>query len=126
MPLILELCNDADFPRAFAVMSAAFESPDHSYPHTLFPALTSAASRAAGAKRIRPISKEDKYTRPSGEIIAIAKWNIYDKGVVPDEENLDGPWWDDGPDTKEYAQELYRVYLQDRRKAIRNSGGMLC
>ena len=63
---------------------------------------------------------------PSGEIIAIAKWNIYDKGVVPDEENLDGPWWDDGPDTKEYAQELYRVYLQDRRKAIRNSGGMLC
>ena len=61
-------------------------------------------------------------------IIGVAKWNIWDDGVIPEDVEVDGPWWNDiegDLGDKAYAQTLFRDYHEERRKALRESGGHL-
>jgi hypothetical protein len=64
-----------------------------------------------------------KVVNDRGEIIAAAKWNIYDR-VLPPEFDVDGSYWKDDEE-KEYAQHMFRMYLAPRCKAIKESGGPL-
>ncbi|KAL9102560.1 MAG: hypothetical protein Q9163_002310 [Psora crenata] len=129
MPLKLEVCTDNDMPRAFAILSSAF-GHEHPYIEACFPEHDQPEGRKVGGERMLAIKHADPNTTllkvtdtESGEMMAFAKWNIYDS-VVPEEVELEGDFWP-GQDEKEYAQHLFRQYLVPRRKAIRESGGRL-
>lgn len=59
----------------------------------------------------------------TAEIVAVAKWNIYD-GVIPEEFVPDGPFWS-SKDEKELAQHMFHGFNIPRMKAIKESGGNL-
>ncbi|KAL8942205.1 MAG: hypothetical protein Q9211_001503 [Gyalolechia sp. 1 TL-2023] len=129
MGLKLGDCDDSDMTDAFAIISSALghEHPYHDY---VFPNHDTTPGRKVGGERLLAIKTSDPNTRflkvtdmDTGEIIAVAKWNIYD-GVVPDEIELDGDFWATSED-KEYAKYLFRGYLVPRREAIKRSGGHL-
>ena len=137
MPFIVAPCTNADYPRVFEIFSLAF-GHSHPYNEVLWPDHGTVAGRAIGAERMRQIAEKDINTtfvkaidtdlvtrdNPEGKIAGIAKWNVYD-GVIPEEEDLDGPWWDDGKGDKPRAQEMFRRFVKPRRSAIRESGGHL-
>lgn len=129
MSLRLELCYDADMPRAFAIVSESF-GHEHEYIETLFPAHNTDAGRAAGAERFLTMKHIDphatflKITDPNiNEVIGIAKWNIYN-GTVPDPVQLSGGFWAND-DAKEYANSLLAGFLLPRLEAIKASKGYL-
>ncbi|PQE19635.1 gnat family protein [Rutstroemia sp. NJR-2017a WRK4] len=130
MPLQLLPCTDADMARTFAILSDAF-GHEHPYIEAAFPAHETPAGRAAGGERMLAIKNSDPTATflkvvdtKTGEMIAQAKWNIF-KDNIPPELDLDGDFWGDDLEEKEYAQHLCREYLIPRRKAIRESGGNL-
>ena len=129
MVLKVEHCTDADMDRTFAIISSAFAN-DHPYINAAFPKHSTPEGRGLGGERMLAIKRSDPNTTflkvtdtDTGEMIAQAKWNIYD-GVVPEEADIDGPFWET-EDDKEYAQILCREYLIPRRRAIRDAGGKL-
>ncbi|KAL8722507.1 MAG: hypothetical protein Q9225_001023 [Loekoesia sp. 1 TL-2023] len=116
-------------PRTFAIVSSAF---GHEYPYMdfVFPDHDTAHGRKIGGERLLAMKNNDPNTTflkvtdtDTGEMIAMAKWNIY-HGVVPEEPELDGDFWAESED-KEYAKHLFWGYLVPRREAIRKSGGHL-
>ena len=60
----------------------------------------------------------------TGEIIGVAKWNVYD-GDVPPEDGLGTTEFWESEDMAAYADALYRAYLVERRAAVRESSGHL-
>ncbi|KAL9120544.1 MAG: hypothetical protein Q9187_002900 [Circinaria calcarea] len=129
MALKLETCRDDDMDRTFAIISLAF-AHEHPYIDAAFPAHDTPAGRISGGKRMLAIKHSDPNTTflkvtdaGTGEMVAQAKWNVYN-GVVPEEIELEGDFWET-EDEKEYAQHLFREYLATRRRAIKKSGGNL-
>ncbi|KAL8655270.1 MAG: hypothetical protein Q9226_003111 [Calogaya cf. arnoldii] len=129
MALKLEVCGDNDMERTFEILSSAF-GHEHPYIDAVFPSHATASGRKIGGDRLLAIKHSDPNTTflkdtdtGTGEMIAQAKWNIYN-GVVPEETELDGDFWA-GQDEKEYAQYLFREYLGPRRSAIEACGGRL-
>ena len=57
------------------------------------------------------------------KIIGVANWQVYD-GPKPPEVELDGPpgTWDT-QDDKEWAQAMFRAYMEDRQRVIREATG---
>jgi len=131
MGLKVDICQDSDMARTFAIMSSAF-GHEHPYIDAAFPGHDTPTGRERGGMRMLAIKKSDpsatflKVTdTETGLMIAQAKWNIY-KNTIPPESDLDGPFWDT-LEEKEYAQHLCREYLIPRRKAIKDSAGnILC
>ena len=134
--LTLDHATPDDMPRVFAITSDAF-GHEHPYIEHVFPAHSTPSGRVAGAQRFREMQATDPHTTflkvtdseltGPDAIIGIAKWNVWDN-VIPEEVELDGPWWDDveGEEgDKVYAQALFRTYMVERRKALRESGGHL-
>lgn len=129
MSLKLEICRDDDMPRIFEILSLAF-GHEQPYIDAVFPHHATAPGRKVGADRLLAIKHSDPTTTfvkvtdtDTGEIMAQAKWNIYN-GEVPEEVELDGDFWA-GQDEKEYAQYLSREFLGPRTAAIKASGGHL-
>ncbi|KAL8651851.1 MAG: hypothetical protein Q9210_003025 [Variospora velana] len=129
MALKLEICGDNDMQRTFEILSSAF-GHEHPYIDAVFPSHATASGRKIGGDRLLAIKHSDPKTTflkvtdtDTGEMIAQAKWNIYN-GEVPDDVELDGDFWA-GQDEKEYAQYLFREYLGPRRAAIKAYGGHL-
>ncbi|KAI4103515.1 MAG: hypothetical protein LQ339_004240 [Xanthoria mediterranea] len=129
MSLKLEVCDDNDMHRTFTILSSAF-GHEHPYIDAVFPSHATVAGREIGGERLRAIKHSDPNTTflkitdtDTGEMIAQAKWNIYD-GEVPEAVELDGDFWA-GEEEKEYARYLFREYLVPRRAAIEDSGGHL-
>ena len=129
MVLKLEVCDDNDMHRTFTILSSAF-GHEHPYIDAVFPSHSTASGREIGGERLRAIKHSDPNTTflkitdtDTGEMIAQAKWNIYD-GEVPEAVELDGDFWA-GEEEKEYARYLFREYLVPRRAAIEKSGGHL-
>jgi hypothetical protein len=130
MPLQLLPCTDADMARTFAILSDAF-GHEHPYIEAAFPAHETPSGRAVGGERMLAIKNSDPTATflkvvdtETGEMIAQAKWNIFQDNIPP-ELDLDGDFWGDDTEEKEYAQHLCRDYLILRRKAIKESGGNL-
>jgi len=131
MGLEVDVCQDSDMARTFAILSSAF-GHEHPYIDAAFPEHDTPEGRERGGARMLAIKQSDPSTTflkvtdtDTGLVIAQAKWNIY-KNTIPAESDLDGPFWDTS-DEKEYAQHLCREYLIPRRKAIRESAGnILC
>lgn len=95
MALKIEECNDLDMDRTFEIISSAF---GHEQPffESVFPMHATPQGRRIGSQRLLASKKVDPNTRflkvvdtSNGNMIAQAKWNIYD-GVIPDEFELDG------------------------------------
>ncbi|KAL8766222.1 MAG: hypothetical protein Q9209_006936 [Squamulea sp. 1 TL-2023] len=129
MVLKVETCSDADMDRGFAIISSAF-GHEHPYIEYVFPNHATNPGRKVGGERLLAMKNSDpnaiflKVTETdTGEMIALAKWNVYD-GVIPEAVELNGDFWANSED-KEYAQHLFRGYLAPRRKAIEESGGHL-
>ncbi|KAL8811339.1 MAG: hypothetical protein Q9223_000357 [Gallowayella weberi] len=129
MVLKLEPCTDDDMDRTFAIVSSAF-GHEHTYFDAVYPAHDTPSGRKNGGDRLLAIKHSDPLTTflkvtdtDTGEMIAAAKWNIYD-GVVPEEAELDGDYWE-GEEEKEYAMYMFREYLGPRRAAIKASAGKL-
>ena len=129
MVLKLEECNETDMSRAFAIVSSAF-GHEQPYMNALYPAHSTPSGRETGADRFRDMYRTDPNTTflkvtdtDTGEMIAQAKWNIYN-GAVPEEVELDGDYWVDDEE-KDYARYLFRQYQGPRRIAIKKSGGHL-
>ncbi|KAL8952507.1 MAG: hypothetical protein Q9222_001575 [Ikaeria aurantiellina] len=115
--------------RTFEILSLAF-GHEHPYIDAVFPSHNTASGRKIGGERLLAIKNSDPNTTflkvtdtNTGEMIAQAKWNIYD-GEVPKKAELGGDFWA-GQDEKEYAQYLFREYLGPRRSAIEACGGHL-
>jgi len=128
MPFRLEHCTPSDMPRLFELISLSF-AHEHEYIEAVFPAHDTPAGRAAGAERMLATMESDMYATflkvvdDEGEMIAGAKWNLYD-GTIPPEIDVSGDYWE-SEEEKEYAAHMFRMYLGPRRKAIRESGGRL-
>ncbi|KAF1935603.1 hypothetical protein EJ02DRAFT_484223 [Clathrospora elynae] len=79
-------------------------------------------SRFLFLKNIDPSSRWIKVTdTQTNEIIGVAQWNVYD-GQKPPEMIVDGPpgTWENDTE-KEYAQELFKSYMQKRWAYIREN-----
>ena len=129
MPLQLDLCDDGDMPRAFTILSQAF-AHEHPYFDYVFPKHDTPNGRKVGGERILAFKKGDPNTTfvkatdtETGIIVGVAKWNVY-KGVVPDEIDMEGDYWDSEQD-KKLAQEMWAGYLMPRRRAIKDTNGNL-
>ena len=114
---------------AFAIISTAF-GREHPYIDALYPDHDQPLGRERGGERLLAIKHADPNTTflkvvdsQTGEIVAVAKWNVYD-GVIPEESVPDGPFWL-SQDEKELAQHMFHGYNVPRMKAIRESGGNL-
>jgi hypothetical protein len=130
MTLELGVCEDADMHRCFEILSTAFGS-EHEYINVLFPSHETSSGRIVGGQRLLhtkhtdPVATFIKVTDTStGEIIGIAKWNIYND-VIPPEMGLGTTEFWDSKEMAEYADSIYRAYLKERRAATRESGGHL-
>jgi len=130
MALQLDLCTDSDMARAFELLSTSF-GHEHPFIEAVYPAHGTPSGRASGAERLLAMKTSDRNTTfvkvtdtSTGEMIGMAKWNIY-KGVVPEEtRQLSGNYWD-SENAKELAEWNSNTYLLPRRRAIRESGGNL-
>ena len=129
MSFELGMCTDADMDRAFTVISDAF-GRRFPYFEYCFPAHDTPAGRKAGAERMRTFKNSDPNTHfvkavstETGDIVGVAKWNIYD-GVVPDEIPLEGNFWENERE-KELANEMWAGYLKNRREAVKDTGGRI-
>lgn len=115
-------------PRFFEIVSLAF-GHEHEYIDSVFPDHDTPAGRAAGAERMLAIMRGDpnavflKVVDDENNMIAAAKWNIYDD-VVPAAPKLAGDFWRNG-DEKEFASYMFDGYLVPRFKDIKESGGNL-
>ncbi|KAI4144741.1 MAG: hypothetical protein LQ340_006546 [Diploschistes diacapsis] len=128
MALSLSLCTDEDMPRFFAITSDGFGT-EHEYFNVVFPKHTSPSGRAVGACRFLGFKHNDPSTTllkvtdtATGEMIGAAKWNIYD-GIIPPEEGLGTTEFWETEEQAQYADALFNLYLEGRRKAIRGSNG---
>ncbi|MCJ1313395.1 hypothetical protein MMC25_007073 [Agyrium rufum] len=129
MTLVLDHCQDEDFPEmmdvAFGTMRGMSAFVNSVYPHNM---------TAEGRDKHRQTFLYLKSVDPSqrwlkvtdtkiNRIIGVANWQVYD-GEKPPEDELDGPagTWDT-PDDKEWAQAMFRAYMEDRRRVIREAKG---
>jgi hypothetical protein len=123
-------CTEADIPRVFEIISLAFDH-DHEYMDSIFPAHDALEGRSVGAERILQIFHGDPYGHfmkvvdtDTGIVAGAAKWNIYEKGVIPPQPAIDGNYWKSEED-KEFAQALFQGFFAPRQKIIEETNGEL-
>ncbi|MCJ1347117.1 hypothetical protein MMC31_005338 [Peltigera leucophlebia] len=111
MAFKIEECNDTDMDRIFEIFSSAF-GHEHPYIESVFPLHATPQGRRLGGQRMLAFKKADPNTTflkvvetSTGDVVALAKWNISD-GSIPDEFELDGDFWE-SENEKEYAQHMF-------------------
>ena len=112
-------------PVMFGAMAERSQFVNAVYPHNMTPEGQEKHRQTfLFLKGIDPSQRWLKATdNATGEIVGVAQWNVFD-GPKPPEIELDGPpgTWDT-QDDKEWAQALFRAYMEDRRKVIREATG---
>ncbi|KAL8698018.1 MAG: hypothetical protein Q9224_002048 [Gallowayella concinna] len=115
--------------RTFAIVSSAY-GHEHTYFDAVYPGHDTPSGRKIGGDRLLATKHRDSWTTflkvtdtDTGEMIAQAKWSIFD-GVAPEDMELDGDYWE-GDEEKEYARYMFWEFLGPRRAAIKASGGKL-
>ena len=133
MALALDFCKDEDFgpmvDLMFDAMGARSQFVNAVYPHNMTKEGREKHRQTfLYLKVIDPSQRWLKVTDPAlNQIIGVAQWNVYD-GPKPPEIELDGPpgTWD-SEDDKEWAQALFKSYMEDRWRVIREATGpVLC
>lgn len=132
MSLELSPCQNADMSRVFELVSLSF-GHQHPYIEAVFPEHDTPAGRKSGAERLLSAKLNDPVASfhkvvdtATGDIIATARWNIYDNMVPEEVMTLPAAYFQD-IEAKEYAEYMFTEYLKPRRNAIRQSGGhLLC
>lgn len=123
--------EDADMDRIVEIASLAFARNEPMW-DTMWPNHWLDSGRRVGAERMRATRKSDPHTKymkavdeASGEIVGMAKWNIYDNSL-PDLDAIKpvGDYWDNDEE-KMYATALTQVFLEERNAAIKQSNGNL-
>lgn len=127
MPFKIEECTDADYYRAFELLSTAF-GHEHAFVESVFPNHDSPEGRRAGGERLLEAAKTEPtitdikaVDEETGKTIGHARWMICD-GRIPPESELSGDYWET-QDQKDFAAHMFSQYLVPRRKAIKESGG---
>ena len=135
MSFIMSRCTpDDDWTHLFTIVADAF-GLEHPYFDFLFPSHTTSEGRKNGGVRLKqefesnPRANFFKMTvtksgPDQGKVVGIAKWLIFDDGVVPERGELTGNWWASEED-KELAAYTAGKYTDPRWDAIRASKGHL-
>jgi hypothetical protein len=130
MALKVELCTEADMPRAFEIISVAF-GHIHAYVEAVWPEHDTDAGRAAGAERLLGAKQTQPWAHlckvtdtETHEIVGFAKWDVYD-GVVPEVPTSMPPQYYKDDDAKEYAEYIWTEFTRRRWDAVRASQGKI-
>ncbi|KAF2690120.1 hypothetical protein K458DRAFT_289798 [Lentithecium fluviatile CBS 122367] len=130
MPLKLDLCTEADMPRAFEIISLAF-GHIHAYVEAVWPEHDTPSGRAAGAERLLIAKQTQPWTHlckvtdtDTGEMVGFAKWDVYD-GVVPEVPTSMPEKYYKDDDAKKYAEYIWGEFTRRRWESVRESGGNL-
>jgi hypothetical protein len=133
MTFTIAMCKDDDFadmmPMMFGTMGGYSQFINALWPHNLTKEGQEKHRQGflhskAGDSSQRWLKATDK---ESGKIVGIAEWLVYD-GPKPAEVGLDHPagYWDT-PDEEEWAQALFKSFMEDRRRVLREaSGAVMC
>lgn len=123
-------CTGADMHRVFEIVSLAF-GHDHEYMDAIFPSHDTPEGRSIGAERMLQMFHGDSYGHfvkvveaDTRTIVGAAKWNIYEKGIIPPQPELNGDYWQ-SEDDKEFAQALFHEFFAPRQKVIERTNGNL-
>ena len=121
MPIVVELCDDADIDRVFCIVSDTFKH-DEPYIDAVYPKHETPGGRIQGSRRMLDQKRNDStasYIKAvdtqTGKVIGQANWLYIESGSVKDQ--LDGDFWDD-EDAKEFAQNMYAQFAACRRNAV--------
>ncbi|KAF2465156.1 uncharacterized protein BDR25DRAFT_318645 [Lindgomyces ingoldianus] len=127
MPLALGIPTDDEFqvfvPMMFEAMGGRSEFVNAVWPdgHTK-EGQEMSVQRFLFLKQIDPSTRWSKVTdTDTGEILGVAQWNVYED-AKPQEMIVDGPpgtWKND--DEKEFAQEIFKSFMEERWKFIREN-----
>lgn len=129
MALALDFCKGDDFGSMIHLMFDAMGGGSQ-FVNAVYPHNTTTEGRKKHAQTLLYLKSIDPSQRwlkvidtALGQIIGIAQWHVYD-GPKPPEVELDGPpgTWDTDED-KEWAQALFRSFMEDRRRVIREATG---
>lgn len=133
MPVKVLPAEDADMDRIFEIAATAFARNEPVW-DTLYPNHWTPAGRKQGGERMRLVKNSDSHTTylkaiddSTGEIMGMAKWNIWQNGKHTDPAQIQGTsgdYWDTQED-KEYADKLIPLFLEKRIAAIERTGGNL-
>ncbi|KAF2877607.1 hypothetical protein BDV95DRAFT_535306 [Massariosphaeria phaeospora] len=133
MGLQLQSITDSDFqefvPALFNAMGGYSQ-----FVNALYPGNLSEEGQQKAIQRFIIQKKLDKSLRwckvtdtELGEIIGVAQWSVI-LDEKPQEEDIDGPpgTWENDIE-KEYCQEIYRSFMENRRRIVRdNSLPIIC
>ncbi|KAF2996520.1 hypothetical protein E8E13_006175 [Curvularia kusanoi] len=97
----------------------------------IFPSHDTPEGRSIGAERMLQMFHGDSYGHfvkvveaDTRTIVGAAKWNIYEKGIIPPQPELNGDYWQ-SEDDKEFAQALFHEFFAPRQKVIERTNGNL-
>ena len=122
--------EDGDMSRIFEIASNAFARNEPFWDAT-WPKHWTESGRAVGMQRFIKVKHSDPNTKymkavdgSSGEILGMAKWNIYNN-FVPDFSKADEDQTDywDNEDDREYTAHMGREFMKQRQAAIRRTNG---
>jgi len=123
--------QDADMDRIFEITSTSFARNEPLW-DVMYPSHWIDSGRKIGADRMRTIKNTDPQTtflkavdESTGEIMGMAKWNVYDNHLPdPAEKKAMGDFWEND-DEKLYASHMIELFIVERNRAIKQSGGNL-
>ena len=133
MKFTVSMCKDEDFgemmPMMFGTMGGQSQFVNAVWPHNL--TKEGQEKHRQGFLHMKSIDPSQRWLKAvddeTGKIVGVAEWLVYD-GPKPPEVDMDGPadYWDT-QDDKEWTQALFRSFMEDRRKVLREATGpVLC
>jgi GNAT superfamily N-acetyltransferase len=123
--------EDADMHRIFSIAALAFDRNEPFW-DLMYPNHWTEEGKRAGGERMLKTKHEDPNTiflkavgPETGEIMGMAKWNVYDN-VMPDMSEITdaGDHWE-SKDDREYATAMVNAFLKDRNEAVKAGQGNL-
>lgn len=126
--------KEADMHRIFEICSLAFDRNEPYFDAT-YPKHWTESGRHQGGERFTHTKNSDPHTTylkafdaSTGEILGMAKWNIYDDHIPDFDKAHDEKedYWDND-DEKAFSEALAKVFYDERNAAITRTGGkILC
>ena len=130
MTFKVDLCEESDMQRVFAIVSDTF-GPDDPFMEALLPKHSTPAGRVVGGERFLNTFKTDPVCRfvkatdtETGRIVGMAKYLVFEPGVQQVNNDMEGDYWAD-EDAKAYAHHLESELSRLRLEAVKSANGPL-